>query len=194
MNIPFFIKYLFSFIFFFTLAISLSNCSKKSVNNKDVKDLSISKNGLWDGVYSSPSDISGYGGTVLLIEGIGGALKYRKKGYSDVIVANSIKEEIENGDCLTENDYIYIPNALGYFDGKGKVKLTAIIYRYKKVIVNGHITLMDDEAYKAFKFENKFLENRILIKVSDLVKKHPDIYMFINFNEVEHKPIDFLKK
>lgn len=140
----------------------------------------------WIGVYSSPSEISGFTGTVILIEeGLHDDLNYRKTFYSDVSSRNSIEQDMCRGSCLTEGNRIYIPEAYGFYRD-GKPKLLSSVDRYTKVVVNGHVTLMRDDAYNSFLTESKLYDYGILIKVP--ANADP----FLDFEKVEHKSIKIL--
>jgi len=120
----------------------------------------------WLGVYSSPSEIGGFTGTVLSISNnLSDGLRYRKRFYTDVISPDDIEQDESTGSCLIEGNRIYIPEAFGFYH-KDKLQLDAAISLYTKVTVNGHITLMRDDAYAAFKAGQKLYDYGILIKVS----------------------------
>ena len=192
-----------SFGFYFITALLLCGCSSQSDRPPATSDTgapqtqtpakirlnatSDPNSNEWIGVYSSPSEIEGFSGTVLVIEKklFNDDLGYRKSFYSDVELPDSIDQDITSGSCLIEENRIYIPEAYGFYRD-GRPSLLASIKRYTKVEVNGHITLMRDDAYKAFKTENKLYDYGILIKVSMEADRLYDL------DEVEHKSIKIL--
>ena len=138
------------------------------------------------GVYSSPSEIGGFSGTVLVIErGLSGELGYWKTFYTDVVSPDDIEQDIRSGSVLVEGDHVYIPEASGYYRD-GVPRLMASIDRYTLVTVNEHQTLMRDDAYKVYQQENRLYDYGILIKVSD---KRPSL---LKLDDVEHKSIKVL--
>ncbi len=140
----------------------------------------------WIGVYSSPSEIGVFTRTVLVVEkGLSNDLSFRKTFFSDVEIADSIEQDIHSGSCLFEANRIYIPEAFGYYRD-GKPHLLGSIERYTKVTVNGHVTLMRDDAYRAFKSQNTLYDYGILIKVST------DVDAALEIKKVEHKSIKIL--
>lgn len=191
------------FGFYFVMSLLLSGCSSQSdrqpVNSgsgapqtranakTSLNATSDPESNEWSGVYSSPSEIGGFSGTVLVIEKklFNDDLGYRKRFYSDVELADSIEQDTTSGSCLIEGDRIYIPEAYGFYRG-GKPVLRASIARYTKVEVNGYVTLMRDDAYNAFKTENKLYDYGILIKVS------MESDRLFDLGEVEHKSIKIL--
>ena len=140
----------------------------------------------WVGVYSSPSEIGRFSGTVLVIEQrLNDGLSYRKTFYSDVVMADSIEQDTRSGRCLTDDNRVYVPEAYGYYRD-GKPHLLSSVDRYTRVVINGHATLMRDDAYEAFKSENKLYDYGILIKVSDKAD------LLLDLHSVEHKSIKVL--
>jgi len=143
----------------------------------------------WIGIYSSPSEIGVFTGTVLTIEkGLTGDLEYRKTFYSDVVLdesEDSFDQKVYSGSCRIEDICIYIPIAFGWYRD-GKPHLHASIDRYTKVAVNGQVTLMRDDAYTAFRSENKLYDYGILIKVATEADK------FLELEKVEHTSIKIL--
>ena len=137
----------------------------------------------WIGVYSSPSEIGGFTGTVLVLQkSLYDDLDYRKTFYSDVRSDDDIDQDLRSGSCLIENERIYIPEAFGSYRD-GKPHLLASIERYNMVMINGHVCLMRDDAYNAFKSKGTLYDYGILIKVSN------DAGLLIDFEKVEHKSI-----
>src|SRR5206468_5709849 len=61
---------------------------------------------------------------------------------------------------------LYIPHAYGHIRD-GKPDLTASLDRMSLIEINGHKTLMRDDALRTFRNENKLYDYGILIKVSD---------------------------
>lgn len=138
------------------------------------------------GVYSSPSEIGGFSGTVLVIErGLSGDLGYWKTHYTDVVSPDDIEQDIQAGSVLVEGNHVYIPEAYGYYRD-GVPRLQASIARYTLVKINGHQTLMRDDAYNVYQQENRLYDYGILIKVSD---DPPRLHAL---DEVEHKSIKVL--
>jgi hypothetical protein len=139
------------------------------------------------GIYSSPSEVGGFTGTVLVLErGVGGDLRYEMTFYSDVVSPDDIEQEIQTGGVLIEGDHVYIPRAHGYYHD-GVPRLLASIDRYTIVTINGHQTLMRDDAYKVYQQENRLFDYGILIRVSD-----PPPLFWSDFASVEHKSIKVL--
>jgi hypothetical protein len=68
----------------------------------------------WAGVYSSPSEIGGFSGTVLILEeDYRDELGFRMTFNSDVGPSErEIVEKEKHGEALTEGEYLYIPTAL----------------------------------------------------------------------------------
>ena len=138
------------------------------------------------GVYSSPSEIGGFSGTVLVIErGLSGDLGYWKTHYTDVVSPNDIEQDIQAGSVLVEGDHVYIPEAYGYYRD-GVPRLQTSINRCTLVKINGHQTLMRDDAYNVYQQENRLYDYGILFKVSD------DLPRLHEIDEVEHKSIKVL--
>jgi hypothetical protein len=142
----------------------------------------------WVGVYSSPAEIGGFSGTVLVIEEsiVGSELRYRKSFYSDVRSPDDIEQEIRTGNCLIDGNRIFIPQAYGYLRG-GKPQLLASIERLTRASINGRIVLLRDDARVAFEAENKLYDYGILIKVAD--KPH----LLLDLAEVKHESIKLLQ-
>jgi len=138
----------------------------------------------WVGVYASPSEISGFAGSVLdLMSGADHA--YRLRRYSDVRSANNIEQDELAGSYLTDADVLYLPQASGYMID-GKPRLLASMERYTRIQINGHAVLMRDDALRAFREENKFHDYGILIQVSDQANGLEDL------KKVQHPSIKLL--
>lgn len=155
-----------------------------TVTTTEADDHALSE---WIGVYSSPEEIGGFTGTVLVLEkGLGGKdLQYRKRFHSDVSV-DDIKQDERSGSCLVDRDCIYIPEAYGYRRDEGEIRLHASVERYHRVTVNGYRTLMRDDAYSIFKTKNELYDYGILIQVP----AKPD--WELELDEVEHPSIKVL--
>lgn len=125
----------------------------------------------WVGVYSSPSEVGGFSGTVLSIERMltTESLSYRMTFSSDLGGARGEK----HGWPLVEGDRLYLP-------------VSSQITRYRRVNVKGHTVLMEDEALRAFREQNRLYDYGILIKVLD--KGDP----FLNLTSVKHESIKVL--
>ncbi len=140
----------------------------------------------WVGVYSSPSEIGAFSGTVLVIDKwMNDDLIYRMKFYSDVVIDGSIEQDELSGTCLIEGDRIYIPQASGYYRD-GKPDLSASVDRYTRVAVNGNVTLMRDDAYRGFNTQGKLYDYGVLIKIAEKAD------VLLDLSDVEHKSIKVL--
>lgn len=141
----------------------------------------------WVGVYSSTSEIGGFTGTVLSLEDAfaAGSLRYRKKFYSDVVVAGMTRGSEKDGQPFVEGDELYLPEASGSAQD-GKTSLWASITRYTRVNLEGRTVLMRDDALSEFREHNRLYDYGILIKVLD--KGDP----FLNLADVKHESIKVL--
>jgi hypothetical protein len=137
----------------------------------------------WLGVYASTSEVGGFSGTVLALErDWNDELRYRMHFYSDVSSADAIEQDELRGDCLTEGDTLYLPQAYGFMR-EGKPVLQAKVTRYTRVTINGHPVLLRDDALRAYRANNKLYDYGILVRVggppewsADLRSvKHPSI-------------------
>jgi hypothetical protein len=137
----------------------------------------------WHGVYTSPSEIGGFSGTVLAILcERNGTISCRRTFYSDIIDTTEIPQEEQSGNCLTEGDQLYVPEATGNYE-KGKPILRAGLTRYTRMLVNGHPVLMRDDALKVFKGTDKLYDYGILIKADDYADS------FMNLSATPHESI-----
>jgi hypothetical protein len=141
----------------------------------------------WVGVYSSPEEIGGFSGTVLVIDKsiVGDGLNYRKSFYSDVHVADDIEQDVRTGSCLIDGNRIFIPEAFGYMRD-GKPQLQASIERFTRATINGRVVLLRDDARQAYESENKLYDYGILMKVADKAD------LLLKFDEVKHESIKVL--
>ena len=140
----------------------------------------------WVGIYSSTSEIGGFSGTVLAIEkDFRDALQYRMTFYSDVVLANAIKETEKHGDVLTDSDKLYVPTAYGHYL-HGKPSLEASVTRYTRLEIKGRKVLLRDDALKAYREHNQLYDYGILIKVADTVDR------FAKLDDAKHESIKVL--
>ncbi len=112
-------------------------------------------------------------------------LSYRKTFYTDVVSTNDIEQDVHSGTCLVEDERIYIPDAFGYYQ-EGEPVLLADVTRYHRVIVDGEVTLMRDDAWEAFQSSNKLYDYGILIRVST------ESGLLVDLRKAEHKSIKVL--
>ena len=140
----------------------------------------------WLGIYSSPSEIGGFSGTILAIgKNFDKELAYRMTIYSDVVLTDAIEEAEKRGDLIADGDKLYVPSAWGWYRD-GKPDLKASLTRYTRLEINGREVLLRDDALKAFRQENKLYDYGILIKVADKVER------FAKLEEVKHESIKVL--
>jgi hypothetical protein len=143
----------------------------------------------WIGVYTSPSEVGGFSGTVLSVEAEfqTDRLRYRMTFYSDVVLADAIDEKEKSGQLLPENNELFVPEASGY-TSDGKVSLLAKITRYTRIQINGHTVLMRDDALKEYREHDRLYDYGILIKVQDSAD------FFVNLDKVKHESLKVLYK
>src|SRR5688572_15950183 len=85
----------------------------------------------WVGVYASPSEITGFSRTVLVLEKDDlPQLAYRMRYRSDRVSVNAIEQDELRGRCMTSGTELFLPSADGYYDDEKKPQLTASIDRY----------------------------------------------------------------
>jgi hypothetical protein len=152
---------------YFFLTLLLCSCGVRSEEPNFDKS--------WIGVYVSTGEIADFSGTVLgLGSGLNGDPSYRKRFYSDVVLANAVGQEESTGYALIEEERIYIPKASGYKDGND-IRLSATVERWHRLTINKHQVLMRDDAFKAYTDEKKLYDYGILVKVSDSMKWDTDL-------------------
>lgn len=137
----------------------------------------------WIGVYSSPSEIGGFTGTVLSIEeGLRDDLDYRMTYYTDVIIGGQIREKEKRGTVLIDGDKVYIPMADGFLEKDG-ARLDASLSRYTRVNIRGRTVLMRDDALRAYRAENRLYDYGVLIKVAEKLE------LVAELNDAKHESI-----
>jgi hypothetical protein len=123
----------------------------------------------WLGIYSSPSEIGGFSGTVLAIEkDYKGSLAHRMTFHSDVVGGDMIKEREKSGEVLTDGDKLYVATAFGFMHD-GKPSLGADLTRYTRLQIQGRTVLLRDDALQEYQQHNRLYDYGVLIKVSDTV-------------------------
>ena len=121
----------------------------------------------WIGVYSSPKEIAGFSGTVLVLEtDDGDALSYRMHHYSDAL-KDLFEQDERYGGCLTTGAELFLPEANGHYDHEKKPQLSASITRYTLLIINGKRVLMRDDALHVYRRQNKLYDYGILIQTNE---------------------------
>jgi hypothetical protein len=145
-----------------------------------------SEDAAWIGAYSSPSEIAGYTGTVLVIEkGSLDGLRHRMTVYSDVVSSDSIEQPELDGKVLTDGDKLYISTASG-FSNDGKPVLSGSLERYTGVKINGRTVLLRDDALKAYREHNRLYDYGVLIKVAESTER------FAKLADIKHESIKVL--
>jgi hypothetical protein len=144
----------------------------------------------WIGVYSSPSEIGGYTGTVLFIDrSITGQLEHRTISYSDVVITDKdrIEQPESQGDIMLDGDKLYLSSASGFYYRRKPV-ISGHIERYTRVRINGRSVLLRDDALEAYRRHDSLYDYGILIKVADRTDAFADV------NKVKHESIKVLYK
>lgn len=140
----------------------------------------------WLGIYASPIEIGGFARTTLvLVDGLRDEISYQMRFHSDVRLADDIALEELHGRCLIDGDVLYVPQVFGYTTN-GQPRVIAEVTRFTLLEINGHKTLMRDDALRAFRIENKLYDYGILIKVSGTMNRPPDL------RNVQHPSIKLL--
>lgn len=124
----------------------------------------------WIGIYATPAEQLGFASTVLAIErNESGRLTCREHSTSDFELSNKIKQDEQQGDCLTDGNRIYIATAVGFAADKLNPKpyLLGNLQRYTRVMIRGHPVLLDDDAAAEFNRGEALEKISMLIKVSD---------------------------
>lgn len=119
----------------------------------------------WVGVYCSPKEIRGFSGTVLVVEKdyTGEHLRFDMRFTSDFSSADSIRQPEQSGSCVAERHRLFVPRAYGYYHD-GKPVIASSLTRYTRMVVNGHVVLMRDDALEAFTRKDKLYDYGILIR------------------------------
>jgi len=141
----------------------------------------------WVGVYSSPSEIGGFSGTVLALEeDYRGELSFRMLSHSDILPSkNHIVEKEQCGTALAEGETLYVPLAFGYYRDR-KPSLTASITKYTRLEIKGRWVLLREDALKAYRERNELYDYGILIKVGG------KIGTLVNLQDIKHESIKVL--
>lgn len=118
-----------SLILTLILSLTVASCNRPSANptraHPERLDIPLDE---WVGIYVSPREISGFSGTVLVIEkSLVDGLSYRMSHYTDRRFANDIEQHELHGSCLTAGSSIFIPTASGYYNDDRKPQLSAAI-------------------------------------------------------------------
>jgi hypothetical protein len=143
-------------------------------------------NAAWIGAYSSPSEIAGYSGTVLVIEkGSLDGLRHRMTVYSDVVSSNAIEQPELEGGALTDGDKLYIATASGFYHD-GRPVISGRLERYTRVKINGRTVLLRDDALKAYREHNRLYDYGVLIKVAESIER------FAKLADIKHESIKIL--
>lgn len=114
------------------------------------------RDSTWIGVYSTPSEMSDLNGTVLSVEKADPPLtpqhfSYRLFMYSDIENADEIPQEELSGDILVEGEHLFLPMAAGYhYPNKKEPVLSAYLFRYTRMSIQGHTVLLRDDALRHY--------------------------------------------
>lgn len=125
----------------------------------------------WIGIYSSPSEIGIFSGTVLAIEkDRAGHLGYRKTFYSDVQSDDSTSDDEMRGSVRYEGDKLYV-HRVSTYRSNGETRQLKSVDRYTRRIINGRVVLLRDDALKAYEEKNGLYDYGVLIKVANKVDR-----------------------
>lgn len=121
----------------------------------------------WTGVYMSPSEIGTFHRTILtLIDPDLGEHTYLLRQQTDMVVVGTIPQDVFRGQFAVEGPRLFLPIANGMTNG-GQPSLSAHLDRYTRIVLNGRIVLMRDDALRVFRTSNQLYDYGILIKVPD---------------------------